>query len=421
MQLFRASDTGAARSSLPHTIDPLRVAFVLKDLQLSGGVGVVVEHASRLRADHGIDAQLVLSDPETHPRWAYPRLGEVPVLTLDDARQQRWDVGVATWWETATVLFHLECERYAFFIQALEDSLARPSEPERVTAPLATALPVRFITEAHWIAEMLASLQPGNPALVVRNGIDKGVFEPVAEPAAPSADEPLRVLVEGSPSTPLKGVAQTFEALALMREDAHVTWVAPHGAAEVPAGVDRVLERQTHSQMAALYAESHVLVKLSRAEGMYGPPLEGFHKGCTVVTTAVTGHEEYVRHMENGLVVGWDDVHGTARALDLLAKDRQLLATLRTGAVETARAWPDWDASTAEFADALRSVAAEPPPPVSASGVRLAAEIATVTAELQRRDRDLESAHKALENFKAERAWVLATKVRGAYHRVRRR
>ncbi|HMS72602.1 MAG TPA: hypothetical protein PKB03_06165 [Baekduia sp.] len=44
-----------------------------------------------------------------------------------------------------------------------------------------------------------------------------------------------------------------------------------------------------------------------------------------------------------------------------------------------------------------------------------------MTAELQRRDRDLESAHKALENFKAERAWVLATKVRGAYHRVRRR
>lgn len=401
----------------------MRVAFVLKDLQLSGGVGVVIEHASRLRADHGIDAQIVLSERETHPRWQYPRLGDIPVLTLDEAIAEQWDIGIATWWETATVLFHLRCERYAFFIQALEDSLARPEEPERVTAPLATALPVRFITEAHWIAEMLGSLQQGNPAIVVRNGIDKSVFEPVAAPTPAPADDPLRVVVEGSESTPLKGVAQTFEAIVLAKCPLHVTWVAPHGAGGEggPVHVDRVLERLTHAEMADLFAESHVLVKLSRAEGMYGPPLEGFHRGCTVVTTAVTGHEEYVRHMENGYVVGWDDVHGTARALDLLATDRDLLARLRAGALQTARDWPGWDTSAAEFAAALQQVASEPPPPVQASGLRLTAELATVTAELQRRDRDIESAQRQVDAMRREKAWIWATKARGAYHRVRRR
>ena len=38
---------------------PVRVAFLTQDLQLSGGVGVVVEHASRLAVDHGFDVTLV--------------------------------------------------------------------------------------------------------------------------------------------------------------------------------------------------------------------------------------------------------------------------------------------------------------------------------------------------------------------------
>ena len=70
---------------------------------------------------------------------------------------------------------------------------------------------------------------------------------------------------------------------------------------------------------------------------MYGPPLEGFHMGATCVTTEVTGHEEYVEHGVNALVCDWDDPRGTARQLDLLARDRVLLHRLRLGALDTAR------------------------------------------------------------------------------------
>ncbi len=52
----------------------MRVAFLLQDLQLSGGVGVIVEHAAQLRRHHGIDARLVLARPQTHPDWAYRAL-----------------------------------------------------------------------------------------------------------------------------------------------------------------------------------------------------------------------------------------------------------------------------------------------------------------------------------------------------------
>ena len=86
------------------------------------------------------------------------------------------------------------------------------------------------------------------------------------------------------------------------------------------------------------YADSDVVLKLSRVEGMFGPPLEGFHMGATCVTTPVTGHDEFIEHGFNGLVVDWDDPRGTARMLDLLARDRRLLHYLRTNAWLTARA-----------------------------------------------------------------------------------
>jgi len=39
------------------------------------------------------------------------------------------------------------------------------------------------------------------------------------------------------------------------------------------------------------YARSDVLLKLSSVEGMFGPPLEAFHRGATAVVTPVT--EDY--------------------------------------------------------------------------------------------------------------------------------
>ena len=249
---------------------------------------------------------------------------------------------------------------------------------------MTTGLPVRFITEARWIAELLEDYQPGNHVLYVRNGIPKDVFTSPAAVAPALDGTPLRIVLEGARGYVHKGVDDALAAVAAMREPAHVTWVSPHQG-EPPAGVDRILAGLSHAEMASLFAESHVVLKLSRAEGMYGPPLEAFHMGATVVTTAVTGHDEYVRHDVNGLVVGWDDIHGTARTLDLLARDRRLLHQLRTGALETARAWPDWRQSSQGMALALARVAAEPPPPLAPAGARLAADFSSVVAEAQER------------------------------------
>jgi glycosyltransferase involved in cell wall biosynthesis len=352
----------------------VKVCFLVNDLQLSGGVGVVVAHARQLHDRHGFDVTLVLAREQQDEHWHHEPLQGLPVLSLDEARRARFDIAVSTWWETAFALFELKAERYASFVQSLEDRFYRPGEPERLGARLVLDLPVSFITEARWIAETLEDLRPGAPCHLVRNGIDKHVFAS-PEAIAERLDGPLNVLVEGYAASWFKGVNEAIAAVGQMTEPHRLTVVTPYRDGLVANGADRVLGPIPQSEMAQVYAESDVLLKLSRVEGMYGPPLEAFHMGATCVTTEVTGHDEYVEHDVNALVCDWDDLRGAARQLDLLARDRALLHRLRLGALETARTWPTWEQAGEVMAEALRAIQREPPPEPTAAMARLMADV----------------------------------------------
>jgi glycosyltransferase involved in cell wall biosynthesis len=351
----------------------VRVAFLLNDLQLSGGVGVVVEHARQLSDRHGFDVTLVLAREQEEPPWRYRGLTDIPVETLPAARHEHFDIAVATWWETAFSLFELSADRYAYFVQSLEDRFYHPDEAERIGASLTMDLPVDFITEARWIAETIRETRPEARVFYVRNGIDKHAF-PLPSKVHVRRREPLRVLVEGYAGVWFKGVDAAAYAAAAMKEPHHVTLVVPD-VASVEGGLpaDEVVGPLSRDEMSELFGRTDVVLKLSSVEGMFGPPLEGMHRGATCVVSPVTGHDEYVEHGWNGLVTDWDDLRGTARELDLLAADRGYLHFLRLNAVETARAWPSWEQSGMFMAAALRRIRELPPP--TPSGRRLAADI----------------------------------------------
>ncbi len=367
----------------------MNVAFVIPDVHLSGGIGTVVEHARRLRDDHGFDVSLVL-DRDFPGQWTYDRLESVPVLPLPKAQEASYDVVVATWWETTYALFTLESARYAYFVQSMEDRFFVPQHsPQRLGAGLTYGLPVSFITEARWIADTLRALRPDASCYFVRNGVDKDIFS-VPDETDMRLDGPLRILVEGRPSVWFKGVPEALAAASRMAAPRHVTVVAADRADLPTSGYDRILGPLQQHELARVYGETDVLLKLSRIEGMFGPPLEAFHCGATCVVTPVTGHDEYVEHGWNGLLVDWDDERGTARMLDLLAQDRRLLHFLRTNALATARTWPSWGQATQFMAAALETIRERPAAGAQASGLRLASDfrVGIERYRLELRERD---------------------------------
>lgn len=380
----------------------MKVVFLLQDLQLSGGVGVVVEHASQLASRHNFDVTLAMTRTQAEPDWSFRGLDGLHVLPIEQAREQHYDVAVSTWWETTSHLFQLPAGRHACFIQSLEDRFYLTGDTRRIGASLPHALPVDLITEASWIAHTLEALRPGSRVRYVRNGVAKDVFRPL-ERVEPRLEGPLRVLVEGYRGSAFKGMDDAAGAVAAMSEPAHLTAVIPDRATAGDVQADRVLGAVSQAELAELYTEADVVLKLSRIEGMFGPPLEGFHRGATCVVTPVTGHDEYVQHGWNGLVTEWDDVRGTARLLDLLARDRRHLHFLRTNALATARSWPSWEQSSTFMAAVLRGIARAPQPDPAASGALLAGDAQAAAAAAAR---EIAARERALADYEwLKRRW----------------
>lgn len=331
----------------------MRVCFLLPDLERSGGTSVVVGYAIRLAQREGWTADIVLTDARDGDLGS-----EVPVRTFEEARGARYDVAIATWWETAQALFELEAERRVCFLQSFEQRFYRSDElVEQLRAEAILALPVDFIVVARWMRELLLALRPDAHCVHAPNGVDKEAFGN----RRAAVEGPLRILVEGQPSLWFKGVHEALAVVGAMKEDHWVTLLAldPREAAGLPA--DRVVGALDPPDVAALYADTDVLLKLSRVESLGLPPLEAAHAGVPSVVWPYTGHEEYLRDGENGLVAGFDDLPGTARLLDRLARDSALLERLSRGALETSERWPSASDAADGFADALESIVAAPP------------------------------------------------------------
>ena len=335
----------------------MKIGFLVNDLHLSGGVNVVVKHASALQRVHGHEVSIVISSVMGWHAWRYRELKDVRVVHIKEVAGEEFDVVVATWWETVFNLGLLKARSTVWFMQSLEDRFYQSGDPMQLLAQSVYSLNIPVITEASWIRDFLRNQNPSRPVGYAVNGIEKEIFH--QQGRLDPNDGPIRILIEGSASAPNKGVSQCFDVIQRMTQPNITSWVSPSGATAGP-GIDAVAGPLTFEEMADVYRRTDVLLKLSRVEGMFGPPLEAFHCGATAVVAPVTGAEEYIRHGVNSIVVPWDDVVGTAAVLDRLARNREEVQVLKLGAAKTASCWPDWAASSEEFNRELTRLCNDP-------------------------------------------------------------
>jgi hypothetical protein len=339
---------------------PRRVVFAIGSTNVSGGTYVILEHAQWL-LDHGWDVMLAALYHDAGTRW-HPALERIDVVSLEEAEHAEFDVAIATWWPTVYELPRLRATHYLYLVQSVEarfygeDGQGRWAE---TLAELTYTFDITIITIAQWM-QMYLAMTHRAPAFLVRNGIRKDIYSPMGPAVTPRHAGRLRVLVEGPVDVPMKRVRRS---IALARAGgADEVWLMTGAEPGDGAGADRVFERVAIESTPVVYRSCDVLVKLSQVEGMYGPPLEMFHCGGTVVTYDVTGHEEYVEHGVNGLVVAMNDEDAVVTAVRSLKRDPDMLARLRAGALATAAAWPDWSESSSHFGRLVASVAALPGP-----------------------------------------------------------
>jgi glycosyltransferase involved in cell wall biosynthesis len=352
-----------------------KIVFVIEGTGISGGLNIIIHHAKAL-LDQGADVTLAFRALSQGQRdflknWSSD-IADIRLSEVAELAGEEFDLAIATFWSTLYLLSTLKSERQVYFVQSLETRFflnhskinkSQEQELRKCAASYLAGVPV--ITVATWLSNFLLS-NTASKVWTVRNGIDKRLFQLALEKRNDlDGRRRLSVLLEGNPTSPMKGIPESLEVLK-RPEFKNIDFLL---ASPVPVQANlysmanlRILEGTPMSQMPLVYGQSDVLVKMSRVEGMFGPPLEAFHSGGTAVVSAVTGFDEYCQTGVNSIVVPVDDFAQMGDAIRLVDEDRDLLASLQAGAHFTASSWPDVRKSGREFASACLAVLSAPAP-----------------------------------------------------------
>lgn len=345
----------------------MKVVFFIGSADISGGTYVIYQHALFAQeAGHDVTIATLYPFGAEQIRW-HPAMHKLRFVPVEGLKDEHFDLALATWWRTAAELHCISADQYAYFIQSIESRFYPEAEaPLRALVDSTYSLGLPVVTEATWIQEFLHAGYNTKPWLV-RNGIRKDLYREDGPAEAERLRQGrLRVLVEGPLGIFFKNVGSSLRLARHSKADE--TWLLTSTELGRYPGVKRTYSRVPIDSVPPIYRSCDLILKLSYVEGMFGPPLEMFHCGGTAIVYDVTGHDEYIRHGENAIVLRRDDKRGVLEAINRLRDDPAELERLKAGARATAGEWPDWHQSSEQFEKVLHGFMESPP--VSRADVR---------------------------------------------------
>ena len=174
-----ASQSVIAMMTSARAAGRLKIAYVIPGTEVSGGIGVVCQHANRLQ-DRGHEVLLVSETSGRSMDW-FPGQS-VPIIGALDLPSDV-DCLVATGWQTSFRVAALPARRRFYFVQSDETRFHPAGSPWSHITRLSYMLDFDFLTEARWIKRWLReSFQ--KEAELVPNGLDEAIFFP-AQPLEP--------------------------------------------------------------------------------------------------------------------------------------------------------------------------------------------------------------------------------------------
>jgi hypothetical protein len=225
-----------------------------------------------------------------------------------DELDRKFDTAIAFGWRACLHVFRVEAKSYAYRVPALEEAQLWHGDERRLLAALTYDLPLVLIAPNAAVAKALEERGPGRSIVIVAPGIERD-----ESGAGPGSDA---------------GGGADADGAALR--------VASTGPA------DEILARASEPIERADLDAADVLVEIAAADAPLDLAPQAMLRGVVPVVTPVD--DDLVEDGETGIVVGFDDVPGAARALDTLARDRDLLRRLSDNARERAERLPTIEA-----------------------------------------------------------------------------
>ncbi len=314
-----------------------KIVYVIPGTGISGGIAVILQHVNRLKK-RGYDVYLLSQDNKNRITWFKNNVTIIPQNTKYTHLFNDIDVLVLTGWDTVKITDHIKAKRTVYFVQSDE----RRFTDDVVTKRLMHATyknNFEYMTEAKWIQRWLKQ-EFNHDAYYVPNGLDKELFYKTN--SIENKKRKTRVLLEGPINIPFKGVKEAYNAVKDLNCD---IWIVSSGGNPNPLWkYDRFFEKIPMHKMREIYSSCDIMVKLSRVEGFFGPPMEAMACGCAVVAGKCTGSDEYIVNRRNALVVNPTNIDQVRNAVKELMVDRKFKDKLVRNGFETVKKW-HWEDS----------------------------------------------------------------------------
>lgn len=313
---------------------PLRVSFITGPLDLSGGAKVIMIYAGEL-AKRG-HAVTIVSVP--HP--AQPLKDKVKSLvrgngwpspgkpfeagpgirhtTLDvwrpvtDVDIPDADVVIATWWRTAQWVAALSPEKgRKFYLVQHHEVFPHLPPQSRDTY----GLPLKKIVVSKWLQDVMAEEYGDRETILVPNAVNRMQFW--AAPREKNETPTVGLLYS---TTPFKGVAASFSAISLSRNEIPSLRVVSFGSERPKRHLplpprSRFYYRPDQKQIRKIYEMCDVWLTCSTTEGFNLPALEAMACRTPVISTKTGWCRDGIIDGVNGYLVDAGDAEGIAKRL----------------------------------------------------------------------------------------------------------
>lgn len=319
----------STKPSIQYTY-PKSICYIIPTTNITGGVAVVCEHLNRLKK-LGYKTLIASFDNKTDLSW-FPHQS-VKVIPLKNNRHEieRYQTVVATGWITAYELLLLNVKRKIYLVQSDETRFYPKGSYLKTRVSRTYSFPFEFMTIAKWLQKFLKE-NYNQKSHYVPNGINTDIFYP-DKPLQPKPKNKKRILLEGAINLPFKGMTQAFEVVKDL--DCEVWCVSYDGQPKPEWRCDRFFEKVPMQMMRRIYSSCDILLKLSKVEGFFGPPLEMMACGGVPIVAKVTGYDEYIIDGYNALVTKPGNIQKTQKLLQELINNHKLYNLLRYNSQKT--------------------------------------------------------------------------------------
>lgn len=319
------------------------ICYIIPTTNITGGVAVVCEHLNRLQK-LGYKCLIASHDNKTDLSW-FPNQS-VKVIPLKGNKEliEKYHTVVATGWITAYELLLLNVNRKIYFVQSDETRFYPRGSYLKKRVKRTYTFRFEYMTEARWIKDWLKK-DFNHKAEYVPNGINTNIFYPDT-PLELKPKNKKRILLEGAINLPFKGMAEAFEVVQDL--DCEVWCVSYDGKPKPEWHCDRFFEKVPMEMMRRIYSSCDILLKLSKVEGFFGPPLEMMACGGVPIVAKVTGYDEYIIDGYNTLVTEPGNILKTKKLLQKLITDKTLYKKLQSGSQKTLISLP-WNNTIAKL------------------------------------------------------------------------